>query len=108
MVTELPRLGHMGELPNLEWGGRELRQISTSPPIQPGNATSCNVAVNDLQPSGVLNHRAMKGTFSLQSLLNSSERESQAADADTNTDDVEDPVLLGLVNTSIAKSLYDR
>lgn len=63
---------------------------------------------NNLQPSGVLNRNAMKGRFSLHNLLipGDSDEQNSAAEADTNGSD--DPVLLGLVSLSIAKSLYNR
>lgn len=63
---------------------------------------------NNLQPSGVLNRNAMKGRFSLHDLLvpGDSDEQNSAVDADTSGSD--DPVLLGLVNLPIAKSLYDR
>jgi hypothetical protein len=64
---------------------------------------------NNLQPSGVLNRRAMRGRYSLHDLLvqNDSSDEQQAA-AEPEPSTSEDPISLGLVNLAIARSLFDR
>lgn len=63
-----------------------------------------------LQPSGLLNHVATEGRFSLQSIL--SPQGSSASDAlnenVTSSFSPEDPVQLGHINLSIAESLFDK
>jgi hypothetical protein len=65
--------------------------------------------VDDLQPSGVLNREAMKGAFSLRHILSTNEGEcvEQCGDSVVNVP-ADDPVSLGLVNNSIARSLFDK
>lgn len=50
----------------------------------------------------------MRGRFSLQDLLVSSDSEGQNAVAEESRQVSEDPITLGLVNQAIAKSLYER
>ncbi|KAK6196632.1 hypothetical protein LQW54_011326 [Pestalotiopsis sp. IQ-011] len=63
-----------------------------------------------LQPSGLLNHVATEGRFSLQSIL--SPQGSSVSDAlnenATASFSPEDPVQLGHINLSIAESLFDN
>lgn len=68
-----------------------------------------------LQPSGLLNTNAMDGSFSLKSILSAPKslpsgtglqrRNSALEGASTPSDD---PVSLGIVNTAIARSLFER
>lgn len=71
-----------------------------------GNANSD--AVDDLQPSGVLNREAMRGRFSLAHLLHPSDSDEQVDEAPVGVIDPDDPILLGMINVAIAKSLFDR
>lgn len=62
-----------------------------------------------LQPSGLLNHEAMRGKFSLGYILSTTDGHP----LNTGPNDVifapaEDPIMLGLVNLSIAKSLFKK
>ncbi|KAF4964600.1 hypothetical protein FSARC_7506 [Fusarium sarcochroum] len=62
--------------------------------------------IDNLQPSGLLNHEALKGKFSLGSILNASEEPVLQCMGNL-SDPTEDPIDLGLINPSIAKSLFD-
>ena len=74
-------------------------------PIARYNSDSSNdEPVEDLQPSGILDREAMSGHFSLQNLLGN---EPHVTSASHRVND-EDPILLGLVNPAIARSLFDR
>jgi hypothetical protein len=65
--------------------------------------------VDDLQPSGVLNREAMKGAFSLRHILSTNDGDSfeQLADGVMSVP-AKDPISLGLVNKTIAGSLFDK
>ncbi|KAF5978891.1 hypothetical protein FCOIX_5602 [Fusarium coicis] len=60
---------------------------------------------NNLQPSGLLNHQALEGRFSLGNILNADQepvRRQRSRD-----ESLEDPIELGLITPSLAKSLFD-
>ncbi|KAH7129013.1 hypothetical protein EDB81DRAFT_906799, partial [Dactylonectria macrodidyma] len=60
-----------------------------------------------LQPSGLLNYEAMRGKFSLGYILSTTDCHSaNAGSQDIQFSPAEDPIMLGLVNLSIAKSLF--
>ncbi|KPM42662.1 hypothetical protein AK830_g3888 [Neonectria ditissima] len=61
-----------------------------------------------LQPSGLLNHEAMRGKFSLGYILSTSDGSLDADPSGTSFAATEDPILLGLVNLSIAQSLFQN
>lgn len=96
------------EVPTPERRRKELREMGSCPPHGRAGDTSSDATVNNLQPSGVLNRNAMKGRFSLHDLLVPGDSDEQNSAADVDVSGSEDPVRLGLVNLSIANSLYDR
>lgn len=63
---------------------------------------------SSLQPSGLLNHKAMRGKFSLGYILSTSDGPLDGGRAGTSFAPTEDPILLGLVNLAIAKSLFQK
>ena len=70
---------------------------------------SSNEPVEDLQPSGILDREAMSGHFSLQNLLGSGAGNSEPhLSGASNRASDGDPVLLGLINLAIARSLFER
>ncbi|KAH6886902.1 hypothetical protein B0T10DRAFT_76029 [Thelonectria olida] len=62
----------------------------------------------NLQPSGLLNHEAMKGKFSLRCILSTSDGDRSEPLSNSLAVSPEDPIGLGLVNLSIAKSLFEN
>ncbi|KAF5712414.1 hypothetical protein FMUND_8509 [Fusarium mundagurra] len=60
---------------------------------------------NNLQPSGLLNHQALEGRFSLGNILNADQEPVQRHRS--RDDSLEDPIELGLITPSLAKSLFD-
>lgn len=63
---------------------------------------------NNLQPSGLLNHEALTGKFSLGNILNANREPVPPLGSRPDSIDVDDPVSLGLINPSLAISLFDR
>jgi hypothetical protein len=63
-----------------------------------------------LQPSGLLNHAATEGRFSLRSILSSEETDESSRSSERACLSLppEDPVQLGHVHLSIARSLFDK
>ncbi|KAJ5261190.1 fungal-specific transcription factor domain-containing protein [Penicillium angulare] len=61
-----------------------------------------------LQPSGVFNHEAMKGRFSLRYILGSGENERPEQHEGDHSGSPDDPIRLGLINISIAQCLFDH
>ncbi|KAF5643384.1 uncharacterized protein FTJAE_3184 [Fusarium tjaetaba] len=60
---------------------------------------------NNLQPSGLLNHEALEGRFSLGNILNA---DQETVPRQRSRDEsLEDPIELGLITPSLAKSLFD-
>lgn len=70
--------------------------------------TGSRSGADGLQPSGVLNHEALKGRFSLRHILGSGENERSERYEDESDTLSEDPVRLGLINISIAQCLFDQ
>ncbi|SCV48505.1 uncharacterized protein FFB14_10413 [Fusarium fujikuroi] len=60
---------------------------------------------NNLQPSGLLNHQALEGRFSLGNILNADQEPVQRQRS--RDESLEDPIELGLITPSLAKSLFD-
>lgn len=61
---------------------------------------------NNLQPSGLLNHQALEGKFSLGNILSADQEPVQRQRS--RNESLEDPIELGLITPSLAKSLFDR
>jgi hypothetical protein len=61
-----------------------------------------------LQPAGLFNNQTSRGGFSLNSILNGSERSPSRAQSEAPKVPVDDPVRLGLVNSAIALSLFEQ
>ncbi|KAL6852084.1 hypothetical protein J3F83DRAFT_771692 [Trichoderma novae-zelandiae] len=68
------------------------------PAEEPGN----------LQPSGVLNQEAMRGKFSLRRILSTAEGDTTEPPEASPPSRPEDPIEMGILNLSIAKSLYEN
>ncbi|RBR19409.1 hypothetical protein FVER53590_29384 [Fusarium verticillioides] len=60
---------------------------------------------NNLQPSGLLNHEALEGRFSLGNILNADQE--PVPRQRSRDESLEDPIELGLITPSLAKSLFD-
>lgn len=93
----------------------ELRPERTAVPeedvpvLEPPPAMSRSSTGSDgLQPSGVLNHEAMKGRFSLRNILGSGENERPERHEGDHSGSPDDPIRLGLINISIAQCLFDQ
>lgn len=62
----------------------------------------------DLQPSGLLNREAMRGKFSLLSILSTNQEQSSPVLEEAATFPAQDIVRAGLVSQSIAEFLFSR
>ncbi len=62
---------------------------------------------DNLQPSGLLDREALKGKFSLQNVLRSAYHSGPELPEDS-TPAVVDPIQLGLLNVTMAKSLFEK
>ncbi|KAI8713938.1 Zn(2)-C6 fungal-type domain-containing protein [Fusarium sp. LHS14.1] len=78
---------------------------SVSPDQVADNGSQVPKEHDNLQPSGLLNVEAVKGRFSLRNILSASDEPDEPLPDLPDPD--EDPIHLGLVNSSIAKSLFD-
>ena len=63
---------------------------------------------SSLQPSGLLNHEAMRGKFSLRHVLSTNDSDALESSSDREIVPTEDPIRLGLVNLQISKSLFQK
>ncbi|EXF78510.1 fungal specific transcription factor domain-containing protein [Colletotrichum fioriniae PJ7] len=61
-----------------------------------------------LQPAGLFNRAATRGSFSLGSILNASESTTSELQQEESWIPADDPVQLGLLNSSIASSLFEN
>lgn len=61
-----------------------------------------------LQPAGLFNRAATRGSFSLGSILNASESTTSELQQEESWIPADDPVQLGLLNSSIASSLFEK
>ncbi|RFU81717.1 fungal specific transcription factor domain-containing [Trichoderma arundinaceum] len=68
------------------------------PAEEPGN----------LQPSGVLNQEAMRGKFSLRRILSTTDGDALEPPERSPPTRPEDPIEMGILNLSIAKSLFEK
>ncbi|KAF5579102.1 hypothetical protein FPCIR_11242 [Fusarium pseudocircinatum] len=79
---------------------------SLESPAAPGTHISeTEDDANNLQPSGLLNHQALEGRFSLGNILNADQE--PAPRQRSRDESLEDPIELGLITPSLAKSLFD-
>ncbi|KAI1023770.1 hypothetical protein LB504_004986 [Fusarium proliferatum] len=75
-----------------------------SPVVAGAHVPETEDDTNTLQPSGLLNHEALEGQFSLGNILNAEEPVQRQRSRD---ESLEDPIELGLITPSLAKSLFD-
>ncbi|KAK4063666.1 transcriptional regulator family: Fungal Specific TF [Trichoderma harzianum] len=68
------------------------------PAEEPGN----------LQPSGLLNQEAMRGKFSLRRILSTTDGDALEPPETSSPGRPEDPIEMGILNLSIAKSLFEN
>ncbi|KAL7908429.1 Aldehyde/histidinol dehydrogenase [Trichoderma velutinum] len=68
------------------------------PAEEPGN----------LQPSGLLNQEAMRGKFSLRRILSTTDGDALEPPERSSPGRPEDPIEMGILNLSIAKSLFEN
>ncbi|KAG7075722.1 fungal specific transcription factor domain-containing protein [Colletotrichum scovillei] len=61
-----------------------------------------------LQPAGLFSRAATRGSFSLGSILNASESTTSEAQHEESRIPADDPIQLGLLNSSIASSLFEN
>ena len=86
---------------------REIDTNGASSSAGPFTADMQQQESDNLQPSGLLNHQALKGKFSLQNVLSPTNCSAHQSSEDS-PDTVVDPIQVGLVNLPIAKSLFER
>lgn len=72
--------------------------VETVPAEEPGN----------LQPSGVLNQEAMRGKFSLRRILSTADSDAMEPPEASPPGRPEDPIEMGILSLSIAKSLFEK
>lgn len=63
---------------------------------------------NNLQPSGVLNQEAMRGKFSLRRILSTADGDAMEPPEASPPSRPEDPIEMGILNLSIAKTLFEK
>ncbi|KAL7783256.1 Aldehyde/histidinol dehydrogenase [Trichoderma ceciliae] len=63
---------------------------------------------DNLQPSGVLNQEAMRGKFSLRRILSTADGDALEPPERSLPTRPEDPIEMGILNLSIAKSLFEN
>lgn len=80
----------------------EVESAQTSPPVL------SDWDNGSLQPAGLFNSQTARSGFSLGSILNASEPPSERAVSEVSNTSTDDPVRLGLVNCSIALSLFEE
>ncbi|KAF5648061.1 hypothetical protein F52700_1275 [Fusarium sp. NRRL 52700] len=98
--------------------GTKISKAKKAPTISPQSIPSLESPVaagahiseteddtDNLQPSGLLNHQALEGRFSLGNILNA-DQESVPSQR-SRDESLEDPIDLGLITPSLAKSLFD-
>ncbi|KAF5253125.1 hypothetical protein FANTH_1956 [Fusarium anthophilum] len=98
--------------------GTKISKVKKVPTISPQSipslespaATGAHISeteddANNLQPSGLLNHQALEGRFSLGNILNADQEPAQRQRS--RDESLEDPIDLGLITPSLAKSLFD-
>ncbi|KZL80483.1 fungal specific transcription factor domain-containing protein [Colletotrichum incanum] len=61
-----------------------------------------------LQPAGLFNHEATRGSFSLGSILNAPDSHRPETRSNESRIPADDPIQLGFINLSIATSLFDN
>lgn len=81
-----------------EYSGDTPSIAESVPAEEPGN----------LQPSGVLNPEAMRGKFSLRRILSTADGDALEPPERSPPTRPEDPVDMGILNHSIAKSLFEK
>ncbi|KAH8671691.1 hypothetical protein BX600DRAFT_487129 [Xylariales sp. PMI_506] len=77
-----------------------------TPSQRPGLGRNADWETGDLQPSGLLNHAVTQGKFSLRNVLNATNPNALDVSIEPSSIPSDDPIQLGLVNISIAESLY--
>ncbi|KAK7452305.1 fungal specific transcription factor domain-containing protein [Colletotrichum acutatum] len=82
----------------IEERSRQTQAIQRSPDWSNGS----------LQPAGLFNRAATRGSFSLGSILNASESTTSDAQQEESRIPADDPIQLGLLNSSIASSLFEN
>jgi hypothetical protein len=60
------------------------------------------------QPSDILNKQATKGSFSLQTILSTTDDQAQPVETASAFDESTDPIQRGLVDYSVAVSLFEE
>lgn len=90
----------------------QTRSVSARPEqdlvVSHVQATTRRESPEDWSPSGVLSHEATKGRFSLQNVLNADECDEQTSVLASSKNTSDDPIVLGLLNLPLAKSLFQR
>lgn len=81
-----------------EYTGGTPSIAESVPAEEPGN----------LQPSGVLNQEAMRGKFSLRRILSTADGDAMEPPEASRPSRPEDPIEMGIINLSIAKSLFEK
>ncbi|RSL74081.1 hypothetical protein CEP53_000447 [Fusarium sp. AF-6] len=103
------RKHHRGRKPGTKISKSRRTIVVAESPLSPDAVADDDSPVpveqDNLQPSGLLNIEAVKGRFSLQNILSASDELDEPLASLSDPD--EDPIHLGLVNSSIAKSLFD-
>lgn len=92
-----------------EAGSGKPPHVSTSlTPVSQSHDEASPTQPGSLQPSGLLNHEAMVGQFSLRCILDTGDGDTSESQGDVSPVSEDDPIGLGLVNLSVARCLFDK
>ncbi|KAK1537536.1 fungal specific transcription factor domain-containing protein [Colletotrichum paranaense] len=86
----------------------QQRQIEERSELAQAIQRSPDWSNGSLQPAGLFSRAATRGSFSLGSILNASESTTSEAQQEESRIPANDPIQLGLLNSSIASSLFEN
>ncbi|UQC81643.1 fungal specific transcription factor domain-containing protein [Colletotrichum lupini] len=86
----------------------QQRQIEERSELAQAIQRSPDWSNGSLQPAGLFSRAATRGSFSLGSILNASESTTSEAQQEESRIPADDPIQLGLLNSSIASSLFEN
>ncbi|KAI3541715.1 fungal specific transcription factor domain-containing protein [Colletotrichum abscissum] len=86
----------------------QQRQIEERSELAQAIQRSPDWSNGSLQPAGLFSRAATRGSFSLGSILNASESTTSEAQQEESRVPADDPIQLGLLNSSIASSLFEN
>lgn len=86
----------------------QQRQIEERSELTQAIQRSPDWSNGSLQPAGLFSRAATRGSFSLGSILNASQSTTSEAQHEESRIPADDPIQLGLLNSSIASSLFEK